>query len=161
MAPAELVHGEPARAAVFDGTRRRGFREQHTDAVATVISDQELAGLDILTNGDFHLDFDLAGRSWFSYPSERLSGASEFDTETNRRLELSDRHLAQRDRRRLEVPRDRRQGRPARAARVREDLARRAIAHGQAGEVRDDRVGTSRRRCSPFRPMRTTTTSAS
>ena len=58
------------------------FREQHLDAVATVISDQELAGLDILTNGDYHLDFDLAGRSWFSYPSERLSGISEFDTET-------------------------------------------------------------------------------
>src|SRR6185436_5653043 len=58
------------------------FREQHLDAVATVISDQELAGLDILTNGDYHLDFDLAGRSWFSYPSERLSGVSEFDTET-------------------------------------------------------------------------------
>ena len=59
-----------------------GFREQHFDAVATVISDQELAGLDILTNGDYHLDFDLAGRSWFSYPTERLSGVSEFDTET-------------------------------------------------------------------------------
>ncbi len=58
------------------------FREQHLDAVATVISDQELAGLDILTNGDYHLDFDLAGRSWFSYPSERLSGISEYDTET-------------------------------------------------------------------------------
>ena len=41
------------------------FREQHMDAVASVISDQELAGLDILTNGDYHLDFDLAGRSWF------------------------------------------------------------------------------------------------
>jgi 5-methyltetrahydropteroyltriglutamate--homocysteine methyltransferase len=58
------------------------FREQHLDAVATVISDQELAGLDILTNGDYHLDFDIAGRSWFSYPSERLSGTSEYDTET-------------------------------------------------------------------------------
>jgi 5-methyltetrahydropteroyltriglutamate--homocysteine methyltransferase len=58
------------------------FREQHTDAVATVLSDQELAGLDILTNGDFHLDYDIAGRSWFSYPTERISGTSEFDTET-------------------------------------------------------------------------------
>ena len=36
------------------------FREQHLDAVATVIADQELAGLDILTNGDYHLDSDLA-----------------------------------------------------------------------------------------------------
>jgi 5-methyltetrahydropteroyltriglutamate--homocysteine methyltransferase len=58
------------------------FREQHMDAVATVLSDQELAGLDILTNGDFHLDYDIAGRSWFSYPTERISGISEFDTET-------------------------------------------------------------------------------
>ncbi len=46
-----------------------------------MIADQELAGLDILTNGDYHLDFDLAGRSWFSYPSERVSGISEYDTE--------------------------------------------------------------------------------
>jgi 5-methyltetrahydropteroyltriglutamate--homocysteine methyltransferase len=58
------------------------FREKHVDAIGCVISDQELAGLDIVTNGDFHLDADLAGRSWFSYPSERLSGVSEFDTET-------------------------------------------------------------------------------
>jgi 5-methyltetrahydropteroyltriglutamate--homocysteine methyltransferase len=58
------------------------FREQHLDAVATVIGDQEKAGLDILTNGDYHLDNDLAGRSWFSYPTERLHGTSEFDTET-------------------------------------------------------------------------------
>jgi 5-methyltetrahydropteroyltriglutamate--homocysteine methyltransferase len=58
------------------------YRERFTDAVTCVISDQELAGLDIVTNGDYHLDADLAGRSWFSYPSERLAGVSEFDTET-------------------------------------------------------------------------------
>jgi 5-methyltetrahydropteroyltriglutamate--homocysteine methyltransferase len=58
------------------------YREQFVDAISAVLSDQELAGLDILTNGDYHLDADLAGRSWFSYPSERLSGISEYDTET-------------------------------------------------------------------------------
>jgi 5-methyltetrahydropteroyltriglutamate--homocysteine methyltransferase len=58
------------------------YREQYLDAVSTVLSDQELAGLDILTNGDYHLDADIAGRSWFSYPSERFSGISEYDTET-------------------------------------------------------------------------------
>ncbi len=47
-----------------------------------MLADQELAGLDILTNGDYHLDADLAGRSWFSYPSERFEGISEYDTET-------------------------------------------------------------------------------
>jgi 5-methyltetrahydropteroyltriglutamate--homocysteine methyltransferase len=58
------------------------YRERFTDAVTCVIGDQELAGLDIVTNGDYHLDNDLAGRSWFSYPTERLSGVSEYDTET-------------------------------------------------------------------------------
>ena len=45
------------------------YREQFVDAISSVLSDQEPAGLDILTNGDYHLDADLAGRSWFSYPS--------------------------------------------------------------------------------------------
>jgi 5-methyltetrahydropteroyltriglutamate--homocysteine methyltransferase len=58
------------------------FREQYLDAISSVFSDQQWAGLDILTNGDYHLDADLAGRSWFSYPTERMSGISEYDTET-------------------------------------------------------------------------------
>jgi 5-methyltetrahydropteroyltriglutamate--homocysteine methyltransferase len=58
------------------------YREQFVDAVNCVLHDQEFAGLDILTNGDYHLDADLAGRSWFSYPTERFSGISEYDTET-------------------------------------------------------------------------------
>ncbi len=58
------------------------YRERYVDAMSCVIGDQELAGLDIVTNGDYHLDADLAGRSWFSYPSERLSGVSEYDTVT-------------------------------------------------------------------------------
>src|SRR5262245_13928050 len=58
------------------------YREQYLDAVSSVFSDQQWAGLDILTNGDYHLDADLAGRSWFSYPTERMSGISEYDTET-------------------------------------------------------------------------------
>ena len=58
------------------------YREQFVDAVGCVLGDQQFAGLDILTNGDYHLDADLAGRSWFSYPTERLEGISEYDTET-------------------------------------------------------------------------------
>jgi 5-methyltetrahydropteroyltriglutamate--homocysteine methyltransferase len=72
------LQGRPYSTALGDVA----FREQHIDAVSTVIGDQELAGLDILTNGDYHLDNDLAGRSWFAYPSDRLSGVTEFDTET-------------------------------------------------------------------------------
>src|SRR5262245_54994283 len=55
------------------------FREQFVDAVSSVISDQQYAGLDILTNGDFHLDADFAGRSWHAYVIQRLAGVSEFE----------------------------------------------------------------------------------
>jgi 5-methyltetrahydropteroyltriglutamate--homocysteine methyltransferase len=72
------LQGRPFSTGMAD-TR---FREQFTDAVSAVLADQEQAGLDILTNGDYHLDDDLAGRSWFSYPTERLSGMSEYATET-------------------------------------------------------------------------------
>ena len=50
------------------------FREKFQDALAVVISDQERAGLDILTSGDFHCDEDLAGRSWHHYPLQRWAG---------------------------------------------------------------------------------------
>jgi 5-methyltetrahydropteroyltriglutamate--homocysteine methyltransferase len=55
------------------------YREEFTDAVSAVITDQERAGLDILTNGDFHLDPDLGGRSWLLYPVERLGGVTQLD----------------------------------------------------------------------------------
>ena len=50
------------------------FREKFQDALAVVISDQERAGLDILTHGDFHLDEDMAGRAWHHYPLQRWAG---------------------------------------------------------------------------------------
>ena len=50
------------------------FREKFQDALAVVISDQERAGLDLLTTGDFHCDEDLAGRSWHHYPIQRWAG---------------------------------------------------------------------------------------
>lgn len=49
-------------------------REKYVDAIATLISDQERAGLDILTHGDFHCDEDMAGRSWHHYPLQRWAG---------------------------------------------------------------------------------------
>ena len=42
--------------------------------MAVVISDQERAGLDILTHGDLHVDEDLAGRAWHHYPLQRWAG---------------------------------------------------------------------------------------
>jgi 5-methyltetrahydropteroyltriglutamate--homocysteine methyltransferase len=64
------LDGRPLSRAMID----LAFREQFTDAVSCVISDQERAGLNILTNGDYHLDKNLAGESWLLYPVERLGG---------------------------------------------------------------------------------------
>ena len=50
------------------------YREQYLDAVATYIKDQEVAGLDILTDGDARFDRDVAGHNWFSYAPLRMSG---------------------------------------------------------------------------------------
>src|SRR5690348_18276625 len=46
------------------------YREQLLDAVSVVVGEQERAGLDIVANGDYHLDPDLAGLSWMRYPLE-------------------------------------------------------------------------------------------
>ena len=62
--------GRPLDTALLDVR----FREQFLDAHATIIADQERAGLDILTNGDYHLDEDFAGRSWHHYPLQRWKG---------------------------------------------------------------------------------------
>ena len=56
------------------------YREKFLDAVAAVVSDQEQAGLDILTNGDYHLDENLGGLSWLLYPAERMEGVSRTET---------------------------------------------------------------------------------
>ncbi len=50
------------------------FREKIQDAYAVVVSEQERAGLDLLTHGDFHCDEDFAGRSWHHYPLQRWKG---------------------------------------------------------------------------------------
>jgi len=57
------------------------YREQFADAIAVATSDQERAGLDILTNGDYFLDEDFAGRSWNHYALQRWRGlAGDYDT---------------------------------------------------------------------------------
>src|ERR1700687_5210254 len=50
------------------------FREKFQGALAVVVSDEDRAGLDILTNGDYHCDEDLAGRAWHHYPLQRWTG---------------------------------------------------------------------------------------
>jgi 5-methyltetrahydropteroyltriglutamate--homocysteine methyltransferase len=50
------------------------FRDQYTDAVMIYLKQQELAGLDIVTDGDAHFDSDVGGQSWTSYPPRHMKG---------------------------------------------------------------------------------------
>jgi 5-methyltetrahydropteroyltriglutamate--homocysteine methyltransferase len=52
----------------------RSYREQYLDAVSTYLRDQEVAGVDIVTDGDCRFDADVAGHNWFSYAPLRMSG---------------------------------------------------------------------------------------
>ncbi len=52
----------------------RRFREQYEDALTCYLRDQELAGLDILTDGDCRFDDDVGGQSWTAYPPNHMTG---------------------------------------------------------------------------------------
>jgi 5-methyltetrahydropteroyltriglutamate--homocysteine methyltransferase len=52
----------------------RAYREQYLDAVSSYLRDQEVAGLDIVTDGDCRFDADVAGHNWFSYAPLRMTG---------------------------------------------------------------------------------------
>jgi 5-methyltetrahydropteroyltriglutamate--homocysteine methyltransferase len=50
------------------------FREQYTDALSVYIKEQEIAGLDIVTDGDCRFNQDIGGQSWTSYPPNHMAG---------------------------------------------------------------------------------------
>ena len=52
----------------------RRFREQYEDALTCYLRDQELAGLDILSDGDCRFDDDVGGQSWTAYPPNHMEG---------------------------------------------------------------------------------------
>jgi len=54
----------------------RSYREQYLDAASSHIRDQEVAGLDIVTDGDCRFDADVGGHNWFSYAPIRMDGFS-------------------------------------------------------------------------------------
>ena len=73
----------------------RRFREQYEDALTCYLRDQELAGLDIVTDGDCRFDDDVGGQSWTAYPPNHMSGldaaASRADAGRPRRDHVSSR----------------------------------------------------------------------
>jgi 5-methyltetrahydropteroyltriglutamate--homocysteine methyltransferase len=50
------------------------FREQYVDALSCYLREQEVAGLDIVTDGDCRFDQDIGGQSWTSYPPHHMTG---------------------------------------------------------------------------------------
>jgi 5-methyltetrahydropteroyltriglutamate--homocysteine methyltransferase len=50
------------------------FREQYVDALSVYLREQEVAGLDIVTDGDCRFDQDVGGQSWTSYPPHHMEG---------------------------------------------------------------------------------------
>jgi 5-methyltetrahydropteroyltriglutamate--homocysteine methyltransferase len=66
----EELRGRAFKDALGDSR----FREQYLDAVACLVREQEMAGLDIVTDGDSRFDLTVGGKSWFFYVIERLRG---------------------------------------------------------------------------------------
>src|SRR5437016_8921109 len=60
--------------AFVDAMANNKFREQYTDALSVYLREQEVAGLDICTDGDCRFDQDVGGQSWTSYPPHHMAG---------------------------------------------------------------------------------------
>ena len=58
----------------LDAMVNNQFREQYVDAVSIYLHEQEIAGLDIVTDGDAHFDSDVGGQSWTNYPPRHMGG---------------------------------------------------------------------------------------
>ncbi len=120
------------------------FREQFADAHAIVVSDQERAGLDILTTATTTCDEDVAGRSWHHYPLQRWKGLEHEELQTGEDplaaalATRSGRCSTRSTRRGAGRGSSTRSSTTEEPARVREDLADGAAGGGlrQAGEVR-------------------------
>ena len=62
------------------------YREQYEDAVSCFLRAQEVAGLDIVTDGDAHYDEQVAGMSWQSYPLTHMDGFADVPQPTAYRI---------------------------------------------------------------------------
>src|SRR5260370_38136272 len=51
------------------------FREQYVDALSVYLREQEVAGLDICTDGDCRFDQDIGGPSSTRYPPPHIDGS--------------------------------------------------------------------------------------
>ena len=58
----------------LDAMVNNQFREQYVDTVGISLHEQEMAGLDIVTDGDCRFDDDVGGQSWTAYPPNHMTG---------------------------------------------------------------------------------------
>jgi 5-methyltetrahydropteroyltriglutamate--homocysteine methyltransferase len=63
----------------LDAMVSRRYREQYVDTLSCYLREQELAGLDIVTDGDCRFDDDVGGQSWTSYPPHHMAGYERGD----------------------------------------------------------------------------------
>ncbi|MBT4749510.1 MAG: hypothetical protein HOO19_09280, partial [Rhodospirillaceae bacterium] len=68
--------GNLGRRSFLEAMVDSRYREQYEDAVMVYLKAQELAGIDICTDGDAHYDDQVAGSSWQSYAPFRMAGFS-------------------------------------------------------------------------------------
>ena len=62
------------RRSFLDAMVNSHYREVYTDALSVYLREQEVAGLDICTDGDCRFDQDVGGQSWTSYPPNHMAG---------------------------------------------------------------------------------------
>src|SRR5476649_1062245 len=58
----------------LDAMVNNQFREQYVYTVGIYLHEQEMAGLDIVTDGDAHFDSDVGVQSWTNYPPRHMGG---------------------------------------------------------------------------------------
>jgi 5-methyltetrahydropteroyltriglutamate--homocysteine methyltransferase len=50
------------------------YREQYEDTLSVYLRQQEIAGLDVVTDGDCRFDHEVGGQSWARYPALHMDG---------------------------------------------------------------------------------------
>lgn len=63
----------------LDAMVNNRFREQYVDTVSIYLHEQEVADLDIVTDGDAHFDSDVGGQSWTNYLPRHMGGFDRFN----------------------------------------------------------------------------------
>ena len=76
-AAAVLVHRGARPRSFLEAMVNSRYREQYEDAVSCFLRAQEIAGLDIVTDGDAHYDEEVGGMSWQSYPLTHMAGFAD------------------------------------------------------------------------------------